>query len=412
MKHKSANLGEKVTLHPAVPNANNESHIWLLNNCRIGQIQPGQEPVVYDPNYQLMDNGDLKISKMTKQLEGEYERVGDPPIYLRAKDAIVTDVSSTYKAEKIIDVGIQNKWNITCHCDTKCDGNCEAKIDKMTLCFKKPDDDQCTNLANATIVSKPETCEATVTYIQTVQTSRNTDLKYFVKFPQIHVSDFRPGSSREVDSQTFLLSQAPSTEENPTPKSNTVSTITRNPGQKNAEQSLKPTNTLSMTSGVESKYTQPPSISTNNQPTPPPSTKESTHPITNPPAKSNIVSTINLNPGQKTTEHQPSTKINQPTHRKFSCEQTHGDCRTPVIVSIFAAGVVIGIAIAIGSFFIWWYCRRYSSANLNTPCQALQLHAPSTQDLNANAGNVNRLYVLSSENPDARDNAEHTETRE
>ena len=99
-----------------------------------------------------------------------------------------------------------------------------------------------------------------------------------------------------------------------------------------------------MTSSVESKYTQPPSININNQ----------------------------------------------PTHRKCSYEQTNGDCKTPIIVCIFAAGVVVGIVI--GSFFMRWYCRRCSSANLNTPCQVLQLRALSTQDLNANC---NRLDALS-----------------
>jgi hypothetical protein len=118
----------------------------------------------------------------------------------------VTDVSSTYK-EKITDAVIHKEWNIIFHLSTKRVGNCEAKIDKITLCFKKPDDHQCTNLANATIVSKPGACEATIAFNQTVQTSRNIGLEYCVKFPPIDPSDFRPQSSHEVNSQTFLLSQ-------------------------------------------------------------------------------------------------------------------------------------------------------------------------------------------------------------
>ena len=86
-EHKSANLGDEVILHDPVPNANNKSITWLFNNCRIVQKQPGQEPFVYNKNYQLMDNGDLKILNMTKQLEGEYERlVGhDSTIFVKAK---------------------------------------------------------------------------------------------------------------------------------------------------------------------------------------------------------------------------------------------------------------------------------------------------------------------------------------
>jgi hypothetical protein len=86
-EHKSANLGDEVILHDPVPNANNKSITWLFNNCRIVQKQPGQEPFVYNKNYQLMDNGDLKILNMTKQLEGEYERlVGhDSTIFVKAE---------------------------------------------------------------------------------------------------------------------------------------------------------------------------------------------------------------------------------------------------------------------------------------------------------------------------------------
>jgi hypothetical protein len=115
----------------------------------------------------------------------------------------VTDVSGTYK-EKIIDAVIQKEWNIIFHLSTKWVGNCEAKIDKITLCFKKPDDHQCTNLANATIVSKPGACEATIMFNQT---SRNIGLKYYVRFPPIDPSDFKEENGDEVNSQTFLLTQ-------------------------------------------------------------------------------------------------------------------------------------------------------------------------------------------------------------
>jgi hypothetical protein len=115
----------------------------------------------------------------------------------------VTDVSSTYK-EKIIDAVIHKEWNIIFHLSTKRDVNCEAKIDKITLCFKKPDDHQCTNLANATIVSKPGACEAIIMFNQT---SRNIGLKYYVKFPPIDPSDFKEENGDEVNSQTFLLTQ-------------------------------------------------------------------------------------------------------------------------------------------------------------------------------------------------------------
>ncbi|CAB3988214.1 Hypothetical predicted protein [Paramuricea clavata] len=144
--------------------------------------------------------------------------------------AIVTDVSSTYK-EKIIDAVIQKEWNIIFHLSTKRDVNCEAKIDsKIALYFKKTDDGQCTNLANATIVSKLGACEATMFN----QTSRNIaiGLKYYVKFPPIDPFDFKQENGDEVNSQTqtFLLTQvtmylilfhfpnilAPSIEENTT----------------------------------------------------------------------------------------------------------------------------------------------------------------------------------------------------
>jgi hypothetical protein len=87
-EHKSVNLGEEVILDSdPVPDANNKHITWLYNNCRIVQKQPGQEPFLYDKNYQLMDNGNLKILKMTKQLEGKYERLGEhaSTIYVKAK---------------------------------------------------------------------------------------------------------------------------------------------------------------------------------------------------------------------------------------------------------------------------------------------------------------------------------------
>ena len=129
----------------------------------------------------------------------------------------------------------------------------------------------------------------------------------------------------------FLNILAPSTEENtthpitnPPPKSNTVSTITLNLGQKTTEQSLKatkPTNTLSMTSSVENKHTHQPS-------------------------------TVNTN--------------NQPTDRKSkeSCEQTNGDCTKPIIVSSVVTLTVTCLICAICSFFIW-YCRRRCSEKDN-----------------------------------------------
>ncbi|CAB3991324.1 PREDICTED: uncharacterized protein LOC107355480 [Paramuricea clavata] len=374
-EHKSANLGDEVILHDPVSHANNKSITWLFNNCRIVQKQPGQEPFVHDKNYQLMDNGDLKILNMTKQLEGEYERlVGhDSTIDVKAKVAIVTDVSSTYK-EKITDTVIQKEWNIIFHLSTKRDVNCEAKIDKIALCFKKPDDDQCTNLANATIVSKPGACEATIMFNQT---SRNIGLKYYVKFPPIDPFDFRPGSSHEVNSQTFLLTQvtiylilfhflnilAPSTEENtthpitnPPPKSNTVSTITLNPGKKNTEQSLKPTkptNTLSMTSRVENKYTHQPS-------------------------------TVNTN--------------NQPTDRKCkeSCEQTNSDCTKAIIVST-AVTLIVTCAICMYCRHKHLDCRRCCSAKNNST------NTSSTQDITDDTNGNIQMDAFSRENSYTQD---------
>jgi uncharacterized protein YneF (UPF0154 family) len=158
----------------------------------------------------------------------------------------------------------------------------------------------------------------------------------------------------------FLNILAPSTEENtthpitnPPPKSNTVSTITPNLGQKTTEQSLKvtkPTNTLSMTSSVENKHTHQPS-------------------------------TVNTN--------------NQPTDRKSkeSCEQTNGDCYIYIIVTL----IVTAFAIC-GSFFGIRYCRRRCSEKDNSRPTT----TPSTQDNDDTNGSI-QMDALSSENSYTQD---------
>ena len=152
---------------------------------------------------------------------------------------------------------------------------------------------------------------------------------------------------------------APSTEENttrpitnPPPKSIAVSTITLNPGQKTTEQSLKPTkptNTLTMTSGVRSKYTQQPSINTSNQPT-------------------------------------DRSKCEE------SCEQTNGDCYIYIIASIVVTALIVTFAIC-GSFFGIRYCRRRCFAKDNSRPTT----TPSTQDIDDTNGNI-QMDALSSEN--------------
>ncbi len=70
---KFARIGEKVTLDG---DAENKNVTWFFNDILIAKKRPKKEPFVdNEENYQLMDNGDLIILKMTVSLEGKYERI-------------------------------------------------------------------------------------------------------------------------------------------------------------------------------------------------------------------------------------------------------------------------------------------------------------------------------------------------